>query len=418
MSTIAFLNIGMHGYVNPTLPVVAELVRRGHTVIYHSSPAFAGPLEAAGAKVHLYSGPDQPALDPPIPLAMLGGLAQTAVDLLPSVLADLRAARPDLVVHGAACPWGAVVARELGVPAASTFTTFAFNRQVPSPCRASGELLAAAAARPHLARGYLRARRALRRGYDTSGLPLIDLMNAREPLNLVFTSRSFQPGADAFGPSYRFVGASVGARPTDPAFAPDRLAGPVLYASLGTVFDAKPALLRSFVTALAPLGRTVVLATGHTDPAVLGPLPDHVVARRSVPQLQVLSQAALFVTHGGMNSVNEAMQAGVPTLVVPQGADQPLVARRVTELGAGLTVSTEDATAERVNALARRLLDEPHFREAAGVQRAAQQEAGGYLRAADELERYLERVGGAPARRPDRPAGPAAGRSPGLAEER
>ncbi|MEU4361774.1 macrolide family glycosyltransferase [Promicromonospora sp. NPDC023987] len=389
MSTIAFLNIGMHGYVNPTLPVVAELVRRGHTVVYHSSPAFEGPLEAAGAKVHHYAGPDQPALDPPIPLAMLGGLAQTAVDLLPSVLADLRAARPDLVVHGAACPWGAVAARELGVPAASTFTTFAFNRQVPSPCRAGGELLAAAAARPHLAWRYLRARWALRQGYDTSGLPSIDLMNAREPLNLVFTSRSFQPGAEAFGPSYRFVGASVGARPTDRAFEPDRLAGPVLYASLGTVFDANPALLRAFVTALAPLGRTVVLATGHTDPAELGPLPDHVVARRSVPQLQVLSQAAIFVTHGGMNSVNEAMQAGVPTLVVPQGADQPLVARRVTELGAGLTVATEDATAERVGALACRLLDEPHFREAARVQRAAQQAAGGYRRAADELERYL-----------------------------
>lgn len=85
----------------------------------------------------------------------------------------------------------------------------------------------------------------------------------------------------------------------------------------------------------------------------------------------------------------------------------------MTELGAGLTVSTEGATAERVNALARRLLDEPHFREAAGVEQTAQREAGGYRRAADELERYLERVGGAPARR----AGPAADRPAGPAED-
>jgi MGT family glycosyltransferase len=100
----------------------------------------------------------------------------------------------------------------------------------------------------------------------------------------------------------------------------------------------------------------------------------------------VLERAALFVTHGGMNSVNEAMRAGVPTLVVPQGADQPLVARRVVELGAGLALRTEDATAETVHALARRLLDEPRFREAA----AAQQQAGGARRAADELEQYLD----------------------------
>ncbi|MFJ3403648.1 macrolide family glycosyltransferase [Promicromonospora sp. NPDC090134] len=389
MSTVAFLNIGMHGYVNPTLPVVAELVRRGHTVTYHTTPAFAAQIEAAGARVHLYPGGDLPLPDPPIPLAMMAGLAHAAVGLLPSVLADLRAARPDLVVHGAACPWGAVAARELGVPAAATFTTFAFNRQVPSPGRLSTELLAAAAAHPGLARDYAGARWALRRGYDTGGLPLTDLMDAREPLNLVFTSRAFQPGADAFDPSFRFVGASVGSRLPDPAFAADRLESPVLYASLGTVFDAGPGLLRTFATALAPLGGTVVVSTGHTDPADLGELPANVLARPSVPQLQVLAQAALFVTHGGMNSVNEAMLAGVPTLVVPQGADQPLVAQRVVELGAGLALSTEDATPESVYVLARRLLREPRFRAAAGVQRDAQEEAGGALRAADELERYL-----------------------------
>ncbi|WP_020016252.1 macrolide family glycosyltransferase [Promicromonospora sukumoe] len=393
MSTVAFLNIGMHGYVNPTLPVVAELVRRGHTVTYHTTPAFAAQIEAAGARVHLYPGGDLPLPDPPIPLAMMAGLAHAAVDLLPAVLTDLRADRPDLVVHGAACPWGAVAARELGVPAAATFTTFAFNREVPSPGR-SRDLLAAAAAHPAIAGRYARSRWALQRRYATDGLPVTDLMDAREPLNLVFTSRSFQPGADLFDPSFRFVGASVGSRLPDDAFAADRLTGPVLYASLGTVFDGGPRLLRTFATALAPLGGTVVVSTGQTDPADLGTLPGNVLARRSVPQLQVLAQAALFVTHGGMNSVNEAMLAGVPTLVVPQGADQPLVARRVVELGAGLTLGPGDATADTVSTLARRLLDEPRFRAAAAVQRAAQQEAGGAPRAADELERYLAGAAG------------------------
>lgn len=411
MSTIAFQNIGMHGHINPTLPVAAELVRRGHAVVYHAYPAFAAEIEATGAQVHLYPGGDMALPDPPIPLAMLGGLAHSAVDLLPTVLADLRAARPDLVVHGSFCPWGAVAARELGTAAASTYTTFAFNRQVPSMGGLSRHLVAAAAARPHLVERYSRSRWALWRGYDTHGLPLVDLANIHQPLNLVFTSRAFQPGADTFDSSYRFVGASVGARPADPAFAVDSLPSPVLYASLGTVFDARPALLRAFATALSPLGGSVVIATGNTEPAALGPLPANVLARRFVPQPEVLSRAALFVTHGGMNSVNEAMQAGVPTLVVPQGADQPLVARRVVELGAGLTVSTHDATVETVRALAGRLLREPAFRAGAGVQRTAQREAGGYVRAADELERYLEHVGGrqAPARpaHPARPACPA-----------
>lgn len=389
MSTIAFLNIAMHGRVNPTLPVVAELVRRGHTVTYHTSPAFGAEIEAAGATVCLYPGGDQPLPDPPTPVTLLEGLARTAVGLLPTVLADLRRARPDLIVHDNACLWGAVAARELEVPAASSFTTFAFNRQVPSPTRGSWDLLAGRAAQRRNLQGYLRARWELRRRFDTRGLPLFDIGNIRQPLNLVFTSRAFQPAVEDFDQSYRFVGPSIGARPVDPSFPADQLRDPVLYASLGTVFSADPRLLRDFATALAPLGGTVVVATGQTDPAALGPLPANVLARHFVPQPEVLARAALFVTHGGMNSVNEAMYAGVPMLVVPQGADQPVVAGRVVELGAGLSIRTQDVAEGSVHALAKRLLDDPRFRAAATTLRAAQHEAGGYRRAADELERYL-----------------------------
>ncbi|MEI5522162.1 macrolide family glycosyltransferase [Streptomyces brasiliscabiei] len=397
MSTIAFLNISMHGHINPTLPLVAELVRRGHTVTYHAAPAFRAEIEAVGATVLDYPGGNPPFPDPPTPLTWMEALAETAVRWLPGVLADLRRDPPDLIVHDSACPWGAIAARELGVPAVSSFTTFAFGRQVPSPTHGSWELLAAARARPRSLRGYLRARWELHRRFAAGGLPLLDVANIRQPLNLVYTAREFQPAAAEFDASYRFVGPSIGARPADPSFPLDRLQDPVLYASLGTVFNADPQLLRTFATALAPLGGTVLVSTGQTDPDALGPLPANVLPYRFVPQPEVLARAALFVTHGGMNSVNEALYAGVPLLVVPQGADQPLVARRVVELGAGLSMRTEDVAKGTVRALARRLLHEPGFRTAAAGLRTAQHEAGGHLRAADELERCLRAPG--PARR-------------------
>ncbi|MDX2812883.1 glycosyltransferase [Streptomyces sp. PA03-5A] len=284
--------------------------------------------------MYLYPGGEQPLPDPPTPVTLLEGLARSAVGLLPAVLAALRRIRPHLIVHDNACLWGAVAARELGVPAASSFTTFAFNRDVPSPTRGSWDLLTAAAAHPRGVRGYLRSRQDLRHHYDTHGLPPIDLGNLRQPLNLVFTSRAFQPQAERFDGTYRFVGPSIGARPADPTFPTDRLRDPVVYASLGTVFNADPHLLRTLATALAALGGTAVVSAGRTDPVALGPLPSNVLVRPFVPQPEVLARSALFVTHGGMNSVNEALYAGVPMLVVPQGADQPMVARRVQELGA------------------------------------------------------------------------------------
>lgn len=392
MSHIAFINIGMHGYINPTLPVVAELVRRGHSVTYHTSPAFAGKIEATGARVCLYAGTDLAVPEPPIPLAMMAGLGRTAVALLPGVLADLRAARPDLVVHGAACPWGAVAARELGVPAAATFTTFAFNARTPSPTRLSWSLLQAAARYPALALDYLRARMTLQRTYHADTLPLLDLMNARGGLNLVFTTPDFQPDGAGFDASYRFVGASVGARPVDVPFDVQVHDSPLVYVSLGTVFDAGPALLRTLAEALSPLAGTVVVATGQVDPDALAAAGANVIVRRSVPQLQVLRHAALFVTHGGMNSVNEAMAAGVPVLVIPQGAaDQPMVARRVCDVGAGLALGKDEVDVATVQRLARRILADPRFREAADAQRGSHLSAGGAARAADEIETFVSR---------------------------
>jgi MGT family glycosyltransferase len=118
VAVIAFFNIGMHGRVNPTLPVVAELVRRGHAVRYYTTPAFAKELSDVGADVVEYE--DGGAIpDPPTPLALLEVLARSTLAVLPVVLPDLRSARPDLVVHDAACPWGAVAARQLAVPAAA-----------------------------------------------------------------------------------------------------------------------------------------------------------------------------------------------------------------------------------------------------------------------------------------------------------
>jgi UDP:flavonoid glycosyltransferase YjiC (YdhE family) len=44
----------------------------------------------------------------------------------------------------------------------------------------------------------------------------------------------------------------------------------------------------------------------------LGPIPANFIVQASVPQLEILQRAGLFITHGGMNSASEAMYYGVP----------------------------------------------------------------------------------------------------------
>jgi MGT family glycosyltransferase len=390
MSRIAFVNIGMHGHVNPTLPLVAELVRRGHTVTYHADPAFCDAVEAEGAAARPYPLDEAGHPDPPEPITLMAGIAARAVVVLPGVLDRLEKDGPDLVIHDAACLWAPVAARRLGIPTIAMFTTFAYNRRVASPTAPSPALWAAAARHPASVGRYVGARWALRRRYGARGLPLLDVLNARAPTNLVFTSREVHPAADSFDDSYRFVGPSIGTRPATGAPLGE-LREPVVLASLGTLYTTDRDLFRRFVTALAPLAGTLVLATGRTDPAELGPLPDNVIADRFVPQLDVLARAALFVTHAGVNSVNEALSFGVPMVLVPQGADQPLVARRIAELGAGLAVSERPVRGASIRAAARRVLTDERFATTAARLQRAQHDAGGAARAVREIEARLAR---------------------------
>lgn len=56
-----------------------------------------------------------------------------------------------------------------------------------------------------------------------------------------------------------------------------------------------------------------------------------ILFRACVPQLSVLKQADLFITHSGMNSTSETIKYGVPIVAIPLEADQPMNARRACD---------------------------------------------------------------------------------------
>lgn len=74
-------------------------------------------------------------------------------------------------------------------------------------------------------------------------------------------------------------------------------------------------------------------------------VPDHVKLTNHVPQPLLLEVSDLFLTHGGYSSVRESVRAGVPMVVHPRMAEQPLNGRRIEELGLGRVVFDVDATA-------------------------------------------------------------------------
>ena len=389
-----FSSLPLHGHVNPSLAIVRELVARGDDVVYFSTDRYAAAIEQSGSRFRAY-------LEPTLAnLAHLpehtDELAWTLMDLSDKVLkADLQAfrdERPDYLISDSVAPWGQWAAKILDVPLVTSTSTFAFNSSVMRFGLSGGvrpkSLRLFVSKLRHMAKAS-RLRRRMCQEYGVNGPGVFASVMGQSDLNIVYTSRLFQPCAETFDERFQFVGPMI-ARTETIAFPWDRLShDDLVYVSLGTLFNTDPGFYRNCLAAFANQAVQVVLSIGTKVPlASLGNIPDNVVVATEVPQLAVLQRAVAFVTHGGMNSVSESLSNGVPMVVVPQMGEQAIVGQQVKQMGAGICLAPSEATSERLREAVHRLLRDNQFRRQADVIRRSFLDAGGAARAVTLIREF------------------------------
>ena len=159
-------------------------------------------------------------------------------------------------------------------------------------------------------------------------------------------------------PPHVFLGSAVRSEAIDPDveawLAADSL--PVVYVSFGSFLSVRGDVLARVAAALQGLPVRVAIAVGETAPAELGPVPDSWLVRAFLPQVRLLRGAALAVTHGGNNSVTEALRAGVPLVVLPFSTDQFAGAAALDVAGLGTSLPPNTATVAELRAGCERML--------------------------------------------------------------
>jgi MGT family glycosyltransferase len=391
-----FLSLPLHGHTNPSLPLVRELVARGDEISYYSANTFAGKIAETGASYRPYRNEFLADLTQlPERLEELSWLLMRATeDLLGRELAAFRAERPDYLIVDSVAPWGQWLGEVLGVPVVTSVSTFAFNRRVLAfavshGVRPKSAKLVLSKIR-HISKAIWLGRRLSRR-HGVKGPGITGLVFGRSALNIVYTSRLFQPFAETFDERFEFIGPSV--PPPDGVARPVDGEPPLVYVSLGTLFNADANFFRDCFEAFKDLDVRVIMSIGsNVSETSLGAAPRNFSVQAFVPQLDVLQRASVFVTHGGMNSVSESLHYGVPVVVIPQMSEQEVVGRRVEQLGAGLYVATPAATAATLRESVERILGDERFRTQAGVVRESFLAAGGVARAADAIRAFTRTV--------------------------
>lgn len=145
---------------------------------------------------------------------------------------------------------------------------------------------------------------------------------------------------------------------------------PLVYVTFGSEaggMNLFPRLYRAVLDQLVTMSIRVLMTVGRSaDPALLGNLPANAHVERWWPQTGVMKEAVAVVGHGGHGTSMTALAAGLPQVLIPLFAlDQHENARRLNEVGAGISLSERPAAISRLGDTLSRVLEDQSYSEVA-----------------------------------------------------
>jgi len=134
----------------------------------------------------------------------------------------------------------------------------------------------------------------------------------------------------------------------------------LIYLSLGSLGSADVDLMRRLVDVLGRTRHRFIVSKGPQHEEY--ELAPNMWGAEFLPQASIIPQVDLVITHGGNNTVTEAMHFGKPIILLPLFWDQYDNAQRVDEQGFGVRLATYAFTDAQIHGAIDRLLEDTALR--------------------------------------------------------
>lgn len=430
MARILFATIPSSGHINPFLPVVRELVQRGHTVGWYTSEVFREKIERIGATLfpikNAFDLADRTKEEAFPHMQNLTGIQDliaswTSIFFNPAprqyqemeeINKDFKA---DILVSDEVMFAPGFLKEKTGLPHVIIATSIYYFRSkdtapmgmamlpLPGPVGRLRNMMLAFMA-DHILLSPLRGaatQARLRAGLDPLPGGVMQNMIVKPERYLLSTVPMFEyprrdlvKGTEFIGPLLDTVSTRAF---TPPHWWKDLLEKkrPVIHVTQGTVNNNASDLLLPAIKGLANEDMLVICTTGGTplDMIPFSQLAPNTRMETFVPHIELMPHVDVLVTNGGYGGVQQALANGIPMVVAGATEEKMEVAAHVQWLGAGINLRTNKPKPEQICRAVKRVLNNPMYRsKAEHIQTEYQQHDAPKL-AAKHIEALLQERG-------------------------
>ncbi len=356
---ILFVTIPEKGHINPLIGTAKQLAKQGQELAFFSQVDISDQLKQAGLNCHCLTPATNSFKTPEDHTAKGKAFAERLrnkawlrqwikhllLDIVPSQIPALKEQiglfRPDIIVTDPMVYSAVIVATEFNIP----WVGVSSSLNPVTPDEWTCELVETVnELQEHRQRLFLDYQLNLK----------FKVCDAISPwLNIVFTTETYAPREWSNNDFSFYVGPTLpeGKRGDEAPFPFEKLKKDCqkIYMSLGSQVYYHPKLFLTVIEALKGQNVQIIISINELihDKNFMAQLPDNVIASFYTPQLLLLEHIDIVITHGGANSVMEALAHGLPIVQLPICNDQYLQSQFINKNNVGVVLNSQHPSVEQ-----------------------------------------------------------------------
>ena len=361
MPKALFFSLPSVSVTNTLTPVVEKFAASGYEIVYYNTQAFQpkGDFSFRFKAYPPYKGGYNPTeMEISSSYFQFGEvLIETAESLLDFLLEEVKREKPVFIIHSHLALWGQLVARHFKLPSLTLFTTFILDQRIMLPeIRKSNSGQQVNFSNINQGKMFYQKIQSLYSRLNLrDNINIWDIYVNKGNLNLSFIMEEFQPTKEILGPEFKFVGFPID-------IDTEAVSHELIYIAFGTIFNKEADFYSICLNVLKEINMESILSIGKgTKKELLGELPPAIKIEHFVDQISILKKAALFLTRGGMASVQEAVYTLTPMIVIPDIPEQRITANKIEELGIGIQLPKAMLTEEILRSAIHKILSDKEF---------------------------------------------------------